>query len=150
MLQFKLTPILFLWLIPNENPEDVVKEIDAALASDESQAKQAQNDGSSDGAAEAPAQLQAWDFSGWPMLLLPMPPIGLMQIAQPIKNSLNMGQAVLALPVLLLILVPGYQHFVKEKGRGWIVGGSSTDSLAEGLTAGGGSDGVSPDAVSTL
>ena len=28
-----------------------------------------------------------WDFSGWPMLLLLMPPVGFVTIAQPIMNT---------------------------------------------------------------
>lgn len=73
--------------VPNENPKDVIARIDAELAKDdgaaegESDAKEIMN-----GHSEAHAHAE-WDFSGWPMLLLLMPPIGFVTIAQPIMNA---------------------------------------------------------------
>ena len=78
-----------------------------------------------------------WDFSGWQMLLLLMPPIGLFRIAQPLKNSLGYSQVVLAVPVGLLIAVPAYQHFFKEQGKGFGAGSgdSAGGALSEGLAS---------------
>ena len=82
---------------------------------------------------------QGWDLSGWPMLLLLMPPFGFLQLAQPIKNLFEWDLPFLAVPVLLLIAIPAYQHFIVEQGAGWHAsskGAGGDEGLAEGLTEG--------------
>ena len=130
-----LTPILMLWLIPDKNPVDVVAEIDASLGGKGEEGKDADSGTMAEEVAASAEDNQPWDFSGWPMLLLLMPPIGLFQIAQPLKNSLGWSQPVLVIPTLMLIAIPGYQHFVVEKGKG-AASAKPADALAEGLTDG--------------
>jgi hypothetical protein len=73
--------------VPDENPRDVVARIDAELA-DEDLAKvdPSGDDAVVNGHGKAASSGAEWDFSGWPMLLLLMPPIGFVTVAQPIMN----------------------------------------------------------------
>ena len=130
-LRFTMTlaPVCLLWMIPDQNPVDVVNEINEKLGGPD------EDDTMSDGKGKG--EEVGWDFSGWQMLLLLMPPIGLFQIAQPLKNSLGYSQVVLAVPVGLLIAVPAYQHFFKEQGKGFGAGSgdSAGGALSEGLAS---------------
>ena len=135
---FKLSPIGLLWLIPDENPKDVVAMIDAELQSEEKEELELSSISDGEGAKKGGAS-QGWDLSGWPMLLLLMPPFGFLQLAQPIKNLFEWDLPFLAVPVLLLIAIPAYQHFIQEQGAGWHAsskGPGGEEGLAEGLTEG--------------
>jgi hypothetical protein len=75
--------------VPDENPRDVVARIDAELAdvdddtaADDSSDKPDMNEHGK----EAGSSVE-WDLSGWPMLVLLMPPVGFVTIAQPIMNT---------------------------------------------------------------
>eukprot|EP01043_Picozoa_sp_COSAG02_P010728 COSAG02_NODE_384_length_23406_cov_9.459733_2_plen_104_part_00 len=86
--------------VPDENPKDVVARIDAELADeDEDFAKDGPgaDDAVVTGHGRAAGSGAEWDFSGWPMLLLLMPPIGFVTIAQPIMNAYVDHRLLLAL-----------------------------------------------------
>jgi hypothetical protein len=117
-------PILLLWMIPDQNPTEVVSEINGTLGGGEEDEKVSDKTLARDDTIEEPL----WDFSGWQMLILLIPPFGVFQIAQPVKNALNLSQAYLAIPVVCLITVPAYQHFIKEKK-------ATSSALSEGLAA---------------
>ena len=75
--------------VPDENPKDVVARIDAELAdvdddtaADDSSDKPDMNEHGKGAGSSA-----EWDLSGWPMLVLLMPPVGFVTIAQPIMNT---------------------------------------------------------------
>lgn len=122
-----VVPILLLWMIPDQNPTDVVAEINEKLGGGIEDEKDSDTTLAGDDAIKE----EAWDLSGWQMLILLMPPFGVFQIAQPVKNALNLSQAYLAIPVLFLIAVPTYQHFIKKT----VASGSSSNALSEGLAA---------------
>jgi hypothetical protein len=97
--------------VPDENPKDVVARIDAELADeDEDTAKDYSSDdiAAMNGHGKAGGGSAEWDFSGWPMLLLLMPPIGFVTIAQPIMNAYvdrrllgSIAPAEISLPIIL-------------------------------------------------
>ena len=63
---------------------------------------------------------------------------GFLQLAQPIKNLFEWDLPFLAVPVLLLIAIPAYQHFILEDRAGWHASSKpgGDEGLAEGLTEG--------------
>ena len=74
--------------VPNENPKDVVARIDAELAEDDSNTAAGDKDAKEvTNRHGSPKNSTEWDFSGWPMLLLLMPPVGFVTVAQPIMNT---------------------------------------------------------------
>ena len=73
--------------VPDENPKDVVARIDAELAdADDDTVDDSSDQPVMNGSGKEAGSSAVWDFSGWPMLLLLMPPVGFVTVAQPIMN----------------------------------------------------------------
>eukprot|EP01052_Picozoa_sp_SAG31_P017539 SAG31_NODE_1203_length_9413_cov_4.778076_8_plen_226_part_00 len=116
---FKLTPLLYLWLVPMKNPTEVIEQIDRELsAMDSPNEKGAQNGNS--------------ELSGKNQL---MPAIMVLICFCPlIVELLSLDVRCYALPTAALLLVPTYETFLRPYVEGQKVGQATNTGLGEGLT----------------
>ena len=125
-IAFKLSPLLYLFLVPDGNPMDVVKQIDDEL--------NAEDNALALGGAAEPTKSDApkakAPFS-YPML------VGMLMVmaGAPLMNAMNLSVTVLAIPVVTLIAVPCIEEYFSKKTPG---GGSNggAGALSEGLAGG--------------
>jgi len=109
----KLSPIFFLYLVPDQNPKEVIAQIDADLKRSE------------DSELSGGAPASKWDLSGWAMLAV----FFLIQIWIPLIEGLQLSYTWCVVPVILLAGVPAYQIYYRDVEKS-----GSADGLNSSLT----------------
>lgn len=118
---FKLSPILYIWLVPMTNPKDVIAQIDAELTAAEDKAA----------GKEPVAHDEACNHSRRNVLM----PFVLFTLClgAPAMKTFNMPVTWLAIPVIALMAIPTYETFLAPIIAPFI---SGADRIAPGLSMG--------------
>ena len=124
---FKLSPLLFLWLVPQENPQALVAEIDRQISDTPSTPSSPKALGPEPSSLASPAGAGAPAVAAWPMLVALL----LAQCMPILMESFGWPNTVLAVPVVVLVAVPWYHGIVSRRGRF----ARTTSHLDEGLTS---------------